>query len=312
MLSRFDWLRRCRTGAELLATLKHLESDSGFPFSQEGELGPPHSALSSPCHRCWVQPRNPKKPNANFCVACQAVLSHAWRMRGFTRRAIVVWGFVNQLPRMLRERVAPTMLLTDDNDDAAPNVTVTDDHLISAYIHDDNHFLAMLFHRELQPWLQQIVLYDGDVLKGMIQIFPTTGIGSAGMGELLCRIVHNEARYPTDRLRVRFHSNVQQIFDAPLYEREGVLTFEAAEFLRMLDLAVVFRSVLRPDAQKFLHELLLMEDTSETPFYWGRFIGSISREAKDMLSAWKIRTWTKPQVELLYDLVEYVGFYFLD
>jgi len=129
------------------------------------------------------------------------------------------------------------------------------------------------------------------------------------MGELISRIVHGEARFPMDRLWVRFFSDLQQVFRPHLSEREGVLTFEIAAFLSTLEMAAVFRTVLRPDEQKALRELLHMEDTGQAQFYWGRLLGHLSREARDMLSAWGIRQWSKAQINLLYELVEYVAFY---
>ena len=167
----------------------------------------------------------------------------------------------------------------------------------------------MLHRRALQPWLQDVALYHGADLKGFLQIFPTTGIGDVGMGELLCRIVHNESRFPMDRLRVRFFADPDQIFIPHLLEREGVLTFDFADFLRTLEMASVFRSILRPDDQQTLYELLRMPETGETQFYWGRLFGALRPEARDMLEAWKIRHWSPAQINLLYDLIQYVAFY---
>jgi hypothetical protein len=52
-----------------------------------------------------------------------------------------------------------------------------------------------------------------------------------------------------------------------------------------------------------------MGNTSEAQFYWGRFLGALNQEARDMLNAWKIRQWSKSRIDLLYELVENVGFY---
>jgi len=304
-------LRRARTGAELLATLQYLETDLAGEQGGKGAgeqqvfspapllsrspappLGSPPSALAGPCLRCWVYPRAATKPDARYCPACQAILEGAWRVREQSARAIVAWGFVTQLPQQMRG-----------------GVDLRDTHLTALYVHDEQHFLAMLRYRELQPWLQELALYHGGDLKGLLQVVPTTGGRDSHMGELLCRMVHNEARFPTDRLRIRFFASPHQVYDPQLYDRMGVLTFEVAEFLRMLDMAVVFRTLLLPDEQRILHELLINEDASQEQFYWGRLLGCLTREAKDMLNAWRIRQWQKPQVDLLYELVEYVGFY---
>jgi hypothetical protein len=297
MPSRFDWVRQCRTGAELLATLRYFETHPEFS-ADDGELGPPHSALQGPCQRCWraAALHATADSEARYCSTCQAILNDARQQGTLSRHAVVVWGFVNQLPRPLRLGLAA-------EDDPREN------QILARYVHDEHHFLLMVPYRRLRPWLQELALYHGDELKGLLQIVPTTGGKDSLMGELLCRMVHNEARFPADRLRVRFFAEPFQIFHPRLYDREGVLTFEADEFLRMLDTAVVFRSVLLPDSQQLLHQLLTMEDTGESQFYWGRFLGELSPAAKDMLSAWKIRAWSKPQIELFYELVEYVGFY---
>ena len=61
-----------------------------------------------------------------------------------------------------------------------------------------------------------------------------------------------------------------------------------------------------------LYQLLQLEDDGEAHFYWGRFLGQISQETRDMLNAWQIRRWPKPQIDLLYELIEHVEFYRTD
>jgi hypothetical protein len=169
----------------------------------------------------------------------------------------------------------------------------------------------MLYQRELKPWLQELALYHGADLKGFIQIFPTVGTRYPNMGELISRIVYNESRFPMDRLWVRFFSDLQQVFKPHLYEREGVLTFEVTDFLSTLEMATVFRTVMRPEEQRLLQKLLQMEveDVGNIQFYWGRILSHFSQEAKDMLNAWRIRQWSKAQTDLLFELVQYVTFY---
>ncbi len=74
----------------------------------------------------------------------------------------------------------------------------------------------------------------------------------------------------------------------------------------MLEMVEVFRANLRPHEQKELFELLSLDDPKEEQFYWGRFLGQLSQEAKDMLSAWKIRQWSKNQIKFFYKLIQYV------
>jgi hypothetical protein len=130
-----------------------------------------------------------------------------------------------------------------------------------------------------------------------------------GMGDILCKAVQHEARFPMDQLRVRFYSAPYQIMQPHTRDRQGLLTFEVSEFLSLLEMAAVFRTMLRPEEQASLYELLNLKDTSEEQFYWGRFMGHLSKEAKDMLSAWRIRQWPRNQIKLLYELVDYVAFY---
>jgi hypothetical protein len=290
MLNHFDWLRQSRTGAELLATLQLFASNDEIPFDRE-TLGPPHSALSGPCQRCWVYSPSKKR---RYCPMCQEILNRAWRLGGISRNAIVLWGFVNQLPRQLHTGSG-----------------FQDSRTLGTYVHDENHFLLMLYQRELKPWLQELALYHGADLKGFMQIFPTVGTRYPNMGELISRIVYNESRFPMDRLWVRFFSDLQQVFKPHLYEREGVLTFEITDFLSTLEMATVFRTVMRPEEQRLLQKLVQMEveGVGNVQFYWGRILSHFSQEAKDMLNAWRIRQWPKAQIDLLYELVQYVTFY---
>ena len=183
-------------------------------------------------------------------------------------------------------------------------------HTLGDYVHDERHFLLVMRRRELKPWLQELVIYHGSDLRGLIQIFPTTGARQGtSMGDILCRAAHYEARFSMDQLRIRFFSAPHQLLRPHTRDRQGMLTFEVSEFLSLLEMAAVFRTVLRPEEQESLYELLSLKDASETQFYWGRFTGLLDQEAKDMLSAWRIRQWPKHRVELLYELVEYVAFY---
>ena len=291
MLSSFDWLRRSQTGAELLATLEYLTSRPDL-FPTGDEIGPPFSALDGPCQRCWVYPRL-ASPQQNYCPSCQAILTRAGRLGKISRQSIVIWGLVNRLSKLLR--------MGEGFDDH---------HVLGTYVHDENHFLLVMPRRELKPWLQELVIYHGSDLKGLIQILPTTGGGKqVSMGDILCRAVHHEARFPMDQLRVRFFSAPYQILKPHTRDRQGLLTFEVSEFLSVLEMAAVFRTILRPQEQASLYELLNLEDTSEEQFYWGRFMGFLNQEAKDMLNAWRIRQWPKSQIKLLYELVDYVAFY---
>lgn len=291
MLNSFDWVRRSRTGAELLATLQCLEEEPGLLLDEQ-EIGPPHSALHGPCQRCWIYPRKPsREQKALYCQACQAILDRARTLGPLSRQSVVVWGFVNRLPRQLQEGFR-------------------DSRIVGIFIHDDRHFLVMLPRKELKPFIQELVLYHGPDLKGLLQIVPTVGThGDVGMADALCRLVHHEVNFSMDRLRVRFYSAPYQVTIPHVRDRQGILTFDVTEFLSALEMAAVFRTVMRPEEQTVLYELLKIDRPDEAAFYWGRLMGFLSQEAKDMLSAWNVRHWSRGQVRLLYELIEYVAFY---
>ena len=209
-----------------------------------------------------------------------------------SRKAVVVWGYVNQLPRYL---------------ETAEGFYA--DHALGSYIHDPHRFLLVVYRYDLKPWLQELVLYHGATLKGLLQIIPTMGaMPHMDMGEALAQIIQREANYSLDRFRVQFYASPAQIHRFSTRDKRGKLTFEITEFMRLLEIATLFRTLLYPDEQQMLYQLLQVEDVGEAQFYWGRFLGKISQEAKDMLNAWKIRQWPANQIELLYEMIEYVEF----
>lgn len=291
MLTRFDWLRRAGSGAELLATLRLFAKQ---PNLLRDSLGAPHSALNGPCRRCWVYAR-PLAHN-QFCSFCYQLQRRARFLGDASRRALVVWGYVNQMPRHME-----------------PVSGFYKKNALGIYAHDQRHFLLMLYRRDLKHWLQELVLYHGPELKGLLQIFPTmAAMPNLEMGEALSRIAQREANYSMDRLRVQFYAAPAQIRRFSSRNKQGQLTFEIAEFLRLLESAAIFRTLLLPDQQQMLYELLKLEDDGEAHFYWGRFLGQINQETRDMLNAWQIRRWPKPQIELLYELIDHVEFYRTD
>jgi hypothetical protein len=289
MYSPFDWLRRSRTGAELLATLQYLATCPDLP---EG-IGPPHSALSGPCLRCWMYPRpTGGKGHGRYCETCEIILEEKGNLRSVSRNSLVVWGFVNELPDQLRM-----------------GGRFRDSTVFDPYVHDDQRFLLMLHHRELQPWLQELVIYNSPGLKGFIQIFPTSGLRETGMGDLLCRVIQDEAQFPMDLLRIRFFAEIRQILFPDSHDQEGAVTFEVTEFLGALEMAAVFRSLLHPNEQEQVYQVLKMGNNNEEKFYWGRLLAGLNAEARDMLQAWRIRQWSMARINLLYKLMRHVEFY---
>ncbi len=301
MLNTFDWLRRCHSGAELLATLEYSQVDT-YLLPPEEEIGPPLSAFERPCPRCWIYPGlkpealSPKfRDNAKhgYCRSCLAITNRSKALGNVSRVCVVIWGCVSHVP---------DQLLTRDGFYA--------DKAIGSYIHDEHRFLLLIHRRELKTWIQELLIYHGSDMRGLFHIFPTTGGGQRGsMGEILCGAIYHESRFPMDMLRVRFFSNPFQVFSPGDRDEKGLLTFEAAEFLRLLEMTEIFRSFLRPEEQKALHELVRLKNRKEEQFYWGRFMGYLSQQAKDMLNAWKIRQWPKNRIRLLYELTDYVHYH---
>jgi len=292
MLSNFDWIRKSRSGAELIATLRCLAEHPNFS-SDEGGLGPPHSALSSPCQRCWTYPRISYPTNhSRYCTFCSQILTKKGRFVTLSHHSVIIWSYVNQLPtRFLKAKRFKTK------------------SIIGAYVHDEHRFLVVLHRLELKDWLQELVMYHGFDIRGLLQIFPTTGISrSINMGDVLGIHIHNEANMPMDKMRVQFHADPYLLFSRKKREQQPLQTFEVGEFLSLLEMAQVFRTMMIPSQQKELYGLLQINDHEEAQFYWGRFLGNLDQEKKDMLTAWKIRTWSKYQINLLYELVDYAKF----
>jgi hypothetical protein len=286
MLTTFDWLRRCESGAELIATIDCIRSEPHL-FHDEATMGPPLSGIDGPCIRCWIYPR---LPGSSRCKTCHAILSKVKGLGSLSRHCMVVWGFVNFVPDPVRR------------DSGLEKTQVR-----CIYLLDDNHFMAIMKGHALPGWLREVLLYHGSELKGLMIFFPTIGKGrSHVMGDLLCRAIHQDSRFPMDWLRIRFFSDAIQLNVPHKREDEGILTFEASEFLSLLEMATIFRSRLRPEEQIMIKEVIGLKNHREKGFYWGRLMGSLGNEAKDMLSAWKLRQWPENRIKLLYELTDRV------
>ena len=285
MLSKFDWLRRCRTGTELLTTLI-LFSKTKNTFLPELVQGAPFSAIGKLCPRCNVYA--PASDNDKYCQFCKKVQSRMRIVASKSPKSLVIWGYLNRVPQQLRENK-------------------TRDYIHGIYVHDGQRFLLMMKQWKIRQWLQEMVIYYGMDIKGLIQIFPTVGeYRNLNMGDYLSWAIHHEANFSFDQLRIRFYTAPSQLINPKEREKEGLLTFNIAEFLSLLEMAEVFRANLRPEEQKNLYELLNLKDSREEQFYWGRFLGQLTQETKDMLDAWKIRQWPKNRIKFLYKLINYV------
>jgi hypothetical protein len=288
MLTAFDWLRRCESGAELIAALDLIKSAPHL-FHDVPGTGPPPFGIAGPCIRCWIYPR---VALSLHCKICHAVLSAAAGLGSFSRHCMVIWGFVNFLPDPVKRDIDPQR-----------------GRFYRVYLLDGAHFLAVVKGHELTGWLREILLYHGSELKGLLSLFPTVGKGGLHtMGDILCRAIQQDSRFPMDRLRVRFFSRPHQLNNPHKREKEGMLTFESSEFLNLLEIATIFRSRLHPEEQQMVKEVVKLTNHREKAFYWGRLMGALNTEARDMLSAWRFRQWPEGRVNLLYELIDHVPF----
>ncbi len=287
MLSRFDWLRRCRTGTELLATMRRLSENPDFPAAA-GDIGAPHSATLGPCARCWIYPRTGE--GELYCRECGQILQRTANLSHISRNAALIWGFVTQLPE--------EVLQWGGGDRGG--------RLQGVYIHDANHFLVMMHRREVRVWLQDLIVYYGLELRGILQIFPTMGAGTRTcMGDVLTLAVHRDLYIPMGSMHVRFFSSPYQLLDPRTRDQKGMLSFEVSDFLGLLETAEIFRALLHPDEQQELFDLLNLKDKKQTQFYWGRFLGRLEQRTRDMLTAWKVREWPKNRIKLFHELLDY-------
>jgi len=290
MFSDLDWILRCRTGHELFATLKCFDEVVGS-LRHQTELGPPPGAVSELCHRCWILPLSPSPNTSPYCPFCKRVLERCRPASQPSMGSIVLWCTLNRLPRHLRSRSGFYH---------HPNRAI--------YVHDEWHFLMMIPIRSLKPWIEEMLLYEVDI-NGLVVIFPPVSRQPFVLGDLLARMMCESPEIGMDHLWIRFYASPFQVFASDMQHRKECFQTEISDFLALLETATVFRSLLPPDAQQMLYELLHLQDANEAQFYWGRLMNRLSPQAIDMLGAWGIRMWPKQRLQMLYDLLNYVEFY---
>lgn len=293
MLSHFDWIRSCRQGTELLVVTRGLNNHASlFATENTGPAGP-YMASTGPCYRCWVYPRQ-KTTGAGwqYCRTCHHIIKESSQLWSQSRHLVVVWGFVNQLLAQFREGQG-----------------FIDSRILSSYVHDVNHFLLLMYRKELKTWLQELGLYHGHNLKGLLVIFPTiSSVPGLNMGDVLTAAISEEKKYPLDMLRVQFFATPYEVIKPKVRHRQKILTFDISEFIQYLGMAEVFRSVLTYEEQLVLKEILKLTNEKEVNFYWGRSLGQFSAAARDIVDGWNLRNWKLSQLKLLYELVDYANF----
>jgi hypothetical protein len=252
-------------------------------------MGPPVHGINGPCTRCWIFPR---LPALSHCKICDTILTESKNLGPLSRQCLLIWGFVNFLP---------------DNVKRHGDLNETQTRCV--FIHDDTHFLAVVNSYGLTGWLREIILHHGSELKGLLTIFPTTGKKQTfTMGDILCRAIHHDSRFPMDRLRIRFFPKPGQLKVPHKREKQGILTFETSEFISLLEMATTFKSRLRPEEQEMVKGVISITDHHEKAFHWGRLMSALNIEARDMLSDWKFRQWPKNRIKFLYELIDHVHF----
>jgi hypothetical protein len=89
-------------------------------------------------------------------------------------------------------------------------------------------------------------------------------------------------------------------------QQQRLLIFEAPEFLVLLEMATIFQEHLHPAEREMVREVCGLADGHEKAFHWGRLMGALSIQARDILSDWELRKWPEHRIKSLYELAEYV------
>lgn len=286
MQNAFDWLRICKTGSELMATVDLLSDEPDIPIiiAKEDCLGSPQAAFDGPCLRCRYYSR---LKDSVYCYFCNHVMTREPFVKGFSRHGVLLWGFVNFVPQKIPRT----------------------EYDIFFYQVDNNRFLFCINRWNLKNFLQEISLIQGADWLGLIQVFPLFAGGeTTTMSDVLCSAIHDEKSIMMNQLYIQFYASPFQIFTKRERDKKGQLTFSAPEFIGYLEMAEIFKRGLYPSEQDKLLELLQINDTSEKQFYWGRFMGQIRPEARDFLNSWNMRLWHMEQVGLFYELLDFVKY----
>ncbi|HDP98007.1 MAG TPA: hypothetical protein ENN22_02350, partial [bacterium] len=256
MLTKFDWLLRCRSGTELLATLKLFQqSAEGDNLLSSLKFGGPSIAIGNLCQRCHVY-ASVKEANhlVRYCQFCRKIQVIKKHLIHKSQRTAFIWGYLNQIPQRIKKPASSKFFY-------------------GSFVVDENRFLVAIQRQYLREWLQELVIYGGTKVKGTLQIIPSTGIHrNLNMGDYLSWAVHHQANLGMSQLWVRFYTEPNQIINPKIREKQGVLSYTIAEFISMLEMVEIFRAALIPDEQQKLFELLQLSDPNEKHFYWGRFL----------------------------------------
>jgi hypothetical protein len=287
MQNAYDWLRICRTGGELIATIDLVSDEPDLPgiVAKEESLGSPQTAFTGPCLRCSYYER---LFNKNYCYFCNQVMVRENVLRSIARHSVALWCFVNYPPKRNPK---------------------TSNYEVFSHIVDNSRFICCTNRWNLKNLLQEMMMMQGPDWLGTIQIFPVfKGGDTLTMSDLLCSAIFDESALVQDQLYVKFFSSPFQFVHKREREREGKLIFEVTDFIGYLEMAEIFKRGLYLEEQDRLRQVLEVEDVTEKQFYWGRFLAQVRPEARDFLDSWKMKTWTESQISLFYELLDFVKF----
>jgi len=286
MQNAFDWLRICRSGSELMATLDLVSDEPDLPgiVAKEECLGIPQAAFDGPCLRCKYYSR---LPDNHLCYFCNNVMVREAIIRSFARHCVALWHYVN----FPLKRIPKTS------------------YEIFHYQVDKNRYICCTNRWNLKNFLQEIMMIQGPEWRGVIQIFPVfQGGETLTMSDMLCSAIFDEKSMIQDRLYVKFFATPFQFVHKKEREREGKLIFEVTDFIGYIEMAEIFKKGLYLEEQDRLRQVLDIEDPSEKQFYWGRFLAQVRPEARDFLDSWKLKNWTPSQISLFYELLSFAKF----
>lgn len=294
MLKAFDWIRRCRNGTELLATLALLETRTlkikPPELAEHKCIGPPLTLFDRPCQRCWVYaPVGEQRPY--LCSACLQILAEAshpdWVDKA--RHGAIIWGAVSDMPR----------LLASDHDAKIP--------IFGRFILDAHHFLIVLNRRDLAAWLGELAIYDSQRLTGVLQVFPSVYTHQrTDFASIFTLATAQDYQASYWELRVQLHPRPFYLLADVHRKRRIQRDVTLGEAIQMLEMVRAIRMLFNPEEQATLLMLARKPAGQEWHFYWGRFIRQLTPAARDFIETWQIRQWPAEKLKLLYDLKPYM------
>ena len=166
--------------------------------------------------------------------------------------------------------------------------------------------LIMCYRKDIQSWLQDLVLFYGESLKGMLEIFPTMGQGSIiGMGDILSTAKHEASSLSYNKMWIRFYPESWQLLETKKRHDNGILTFSLSEFIAFIEKANVFKEIIPYRFRSDIYDLIVNSNIKSESYYWGKLKRSLNKKSIDLIDSWQLKAWNKEQLEILYELSNY-------